>query len=596
MEIDTEQTTVSLEKQLGFATTTKEYAAKAVELADQGKALEFVASTIGKFHRGDTELVQLIWLSTLGIYQPYKVHWLLVGQPGSGKSNLSRSVLKTIPEAHKEEFDSASPKAIFYAGDGGLNLSGRTLFFDEVASDMILLLKALGTDGREALKHITVDDHRKFKELIVPEEIQVIATTVQSLADQQGQMLRRYLIVNPDESEEALKAACDMIQDDARLIPALTRKEVDREIEIAKQIYQKVMSENVNVVIPYRFEFGALRLSDKTEIKAFITLVKCHALLNYPNRVRIGSVILATPEDLEKVSKLWYGNVRENKIDAIAEQILNFLPVFDPIFIDEEIQDGPTTTNIANELGIPPRTVGDKLKHLYEMGYTDRRKLQKGRGQPYINWRVDGGKGEPKIITLQEDGYEEEVKNVIKTILKEEAKLDKIGEQEVENFFNEYCASGLLCNNKTGRVEQSDNEIERLYTPPRDVAEDTSFDGNEGMSEEIDEVITQPKRCHAPRNTEASTPKQGNESSLYNISAEEEVKEESILDNSNRNTSGRDLKEIPHTGTEGIEYVCSGCGAPFPSSEKLAAHYPYCCKYQEMQTKEAKEKQEERAP
>jgi DNA-binding transcriptional ArsR family regulator len=445
---------------------------KAIAILKEGRALDFVADTVGRLHHGDKDIVQIIWLSSLGVLQEHRIHQLLVGSPGSGKSDTARKVMQTIPAEHKVKLDEASPKALYYAVRDGVNLQGCVIYFDDVSPDKgtIELLKKIASDDPDALRNWTVDDKRQFLNMEIPREVLVVATTIESLSDKQGQLLRRYQILNPDESGEALEGVGEMIKRSGRLTQAIAEPVAIDELEISKAIFLHIINANKSVVIPFDFDYKLKRHADKTTLKGFIALVKCHALANYPNRVCVGDIILATREDLEKASELWQ-SVLGLKVDKIAEQVLNCLPTHEPIFsaeneeFDFDIEAGGPSyyraTTIAEKLKIAPRTVRDKLINLYEVGLIDRKK-EGGRGNPWVSWRA-GEAVAPSIAKVKEPSFETDVRDAIKKI------VDFWG-GNVDEIYTVFQKS---CHNQTEDEEQPNKLMGGGTVAPPKTAEDT---------------------------------------------------------------------------------------------------------------------------
>jgi energy-coupling factor transporter ATP-binding protein EcfA2 len=414
---------------------------RAESLIKSGEALEFVADLIEKLHKGDRDIAKLLWLSMIVIRLRYRIHWLLVGSSGSGKSDLSKSVCAVIPDENKVQLDECSPKAIYYAAAAGKNLSFVVIFIDDVEPDdgTVNTLKALASDERGTLRKWVVDGSLKFKEMEIPEDIIVVATTIESLTDKQGQLLRRYQIVNPDESKEQLQEVKAAIKKDMRIPKDVAKPELDDEILTAKAIYRAIVqntSDVADVAIPFDFDYQVEQNPDKTSLKAFSTLVKAFALLNYPNRMKIGPIILAIDNDFEEAVELWH-SIRALKIDAVAEKVLNKLPSREPIFKKDANGDiiynydasRSLASNIAADLNISPRTVQEKLQNLYDVGLTDRKKVPL-QGRPYANWRV-GNRAAPIPARITKETRESDVVNMIMLL------TDKYGGDPVE-LYGEY--------------------------------------------------------------------------------------------------------------------------------------------------------------
>jgi DNA-binding MarR family transcriptional regulator len=524
---------------------------KADQLLKSGRVLDFIADVIGRVHFGDRDLVKLLWLSAAAIKQNDRIHWLLVGTPGSGKSDLARKVLRLLPKEHKEKLDDCSPKALYYAQEAGINLEQHVICFDDVEPDSgtVKFLKAIGTDDRDELNKWTVDERRKFQEMKIPEAIVAFVTTIQSLTDQQGQLLRRYQIVNPDESKEALAGIGEMIKRAARLPFEITDPAFEQDVLTARAIYKRIVQEDLKVAIPFDFEYKLEKHADKTTLKAFIALVKAHALVNFADRVRIGPVILATEADLEAAGNLWR-STRALKIDETAERVLECLPRREPL-LDAEIEQGEETdlanfdrkdedrglyraSDIAEHLQLAPRTVQDKLKNLYDAGLIDRKRTEL-QGRPWVCWRVDSG-ASTKMARVNEETYEQEVRYTLKTF------TDQYG-GDAEAL---YIIIEQNRNKQFRHSEEPDRKTESNKNVPRPSAQDTGSAGNGGTSGEIERPFAHLTSFSAPRKKSASFNERGQQEGAAIITAESQLHIEHV-EIGHQNSDLKANTVTPHT-------------------------------------------------
>ncbi len=369
---------------------------KALDILKHGNPIEYVGDTVQLMHKGDYELGQYLWLGTLTPELGSREHVIAVGASGVGKSDLIRKVCRCVPPNKRVKLDSASAKSLYYAVKAGVDISGVVFNIDDVDPDdpeQVSLLKLMATDDPEELRHWTLTDDREFTELVCSRRFVVFASTIESLPGKQGQILRRYEVLNPSEDEKALKDTLDYIKGEVR--GGRSEESYPPEFEVARAITDEIKNQELKVAIPFNFDFPQQSFEAKTALKKFAALVWAAAKARFMQRIVIGDTLLAQPEDFDLVVKLW-GKRQPLKVDEIAMRVLDNLDDQEPMekYDPEEKQrywnPAPrTSTTLSRQLGVPPRTVRDKLGHLYDMGLTDRKQAG-GRGNPYAYWWAAG--------------------------------------------------------------------------------------------------------------------------------------------------------------------------------------------------------------
>lgn len=367
---------------------------KALEILERGDQIKFVGDTIQLMHKGDYELGLYLWLGTLTPELGYRLHALAVGSSGVGKSDLTRKVCRCVPASKRIKLDSASPKSLYYAVKAGVDVDGAIFNIDDVNPDdpeQIKLLKLMATDDPDELRHWTLTDNRDFAELVCSRRFVVFASTIESLTSKQGQILRRYEVLNPSEDEEELKKTMDHIKSEVR--QGKSEENYPIEFEVAQTITDEIKKQKFKVAIPFDFEFPQQGFEAKTALKKFAALIWAITKARFKQRIAIGDTLLAQLEDFDLARELW-GKRQPFKIDETATRVLVELDDQEPIEKYDSYEnlqywnpEPQTSTTLARKLKLAPRTVQDKLIHLYSAGLVDRKQVR-GRGNPYAYWKA----------------------------------------------------------------------------------------------------------------------------------------------------------------------------------------------------------------
>jgi hypothetical protein len=360
---------------------------KAERILKEEDPLEFIADTVEIIHYHDRELSKIVWLSTTTPGLGYELFIFSVGKSGIGKSDLLFIVLLTVPDEYVVAPTEISQKAIYYyVLAKKKSLDKCVIYFDDAKFTDIELLKSLASDNRRNPELWSVDIDRKFMSSVLEGDWTVFASAVEPLTDRQQQLLRRYVMINPDETEETNRLIVEKIKEDMRM--GKSRREIPEEFKVAQYVTKAIKELPCKVLIPFDFEFPSKDSLSRTEVKQFSTLLWAIAKARSFQRLKLGNNILAQLEDFDTAVNLW-NEIQPLKIDKMSARILDILPEEEPV----ELADGSytkfmTKTDVAKLIsGLGASTAVDKLELLYQLDLVDRKPVT-GRGSPYAYWKT----------------------------------------------------------------------------------------------------------------------------------------------------------------------------------------------------------------
>lgn len=372
--------------------TPNEAEKRALEILESQDPIEFIADTVQKVHIGDREKSKLIWLGTVTPGLGYELNIIAVGTSGVGKSDLIFVVLCCVPDESVVRLKECSPKAIYYAMKAGVKLENAVIYFDDVPDqpDTVKTLKDITSENRANPRLWSVTKDRELIDVELPESFAVMASAVTNLTDEGGQIVRRYIVLNPEENPEVNKSILEHIKREMRM--GRGKRYLPPEFEVAKEVTRIIREVDVKVLIPFDFEYPDYGVDARSELKQFCALIWAVTKARFKKRLKIGEHILVEPVDFETARSLW--DLRQVlKLDETARKILEQLGDEEPQQNYDEkgrpfgfTPDPVTSTIIAKKLEEKPRVVQDKLTHLYKMGYVDRKAVG-GRGNPYAYWK-----------------------------------------------------------------------------------------------------------------------------------------------------------------------------------------------------------------
>lgn len=380
------------EKQEAKPATPSEIQKRAAEILETGDPIGYIADTVQIVHHGDRGKVQFAWLATLTPGLGYELNIIAVGRSGVGKSDKLYVVLCTSPDEYVVRLKDCSSKALYYAAKAGVDFHKAIIYFDDVpdAPETVKLLKDLTSENRADPRLWTVTKEREFLDVELKGDFAVFASAIKNLSDEGDQVVRRFVVLNPDESPEENRLVVEKIKGDMRF--GRGKRWLPAQFEVAKEITRQIKEADYHVHIPFDFDFPSDGTLARSELKQFAALIWAVAKARFKQRLIMGDVILAEPADFETAVELW-NEKQPWKIAENAVAVLKELPEQEPELVygdDGNVAvynpEPVTSTTLARKLKEKPRALRDILDHLYNMGYVDRKAIG-GRGNPYAYWK-----------------------------------------------------------------------------------------------------------------------------------------------------------------------------------------------------------------
>jgi len=385
-------------------TFNPETVTKAEEILKSGNPLVFVVATAHQngAHIGDDEILETLFLSTLTPELEEQLHIMGIGSTEAGKSNIMEIALEFLPDEYVVDPSDPSPMSFYYARMSGANFDGCVIYVDDARAEHVPILKALASNRRRAPHLMTVKEQEPL-DVVFDGSYSVWVSCVQPLRDEQGQITRRYLLVNPDETPEQDERVVHARKEKGRL--GLGKKTLHPDFDVVKAIVQIIKESKKKVVIPFDFTFPYEK--QRTNIGFFILLIHSVSKLFERQRVTTGSTILAEPSDFFTAARLWDSHLalQLRKIDKLALRVFEKVPENEPKEYYNPDTKGTdligvvaTRQSIAKEMKESPSTIRDKLTELFKAGWLDYKKV----GRSYVYWKSGQEKCREVSPTLAE--------------------------------------------------------------------------------------------------------------------------------------------------------------------------------------------------
>jgi hypothetical protein len=285
----------------------------------------------------------------------------------------------------------ASPKSLYYMSKE-IDLKEKIIYIDDAREEHIPVLKTFRNDSSIPPRNISVNDG-EFADIKIKERPIVLASSVQTLNDLEGQAISRsFLITLPDPTKAEEKRARKKIRARLRTGSLLARNE-DNEQAVLREAAKILRDEGIkSVVVP--FDAEEPQGADRRGTGQFVRLIKISAFINQYQRPILEMAdgtrhILATCGDLEinaaQVS-FDFDTAQEFKIPAKAVRLIKRMPTSDPLEYGLE----GTVSEMASKKGLREDVGGEKtiarwLEYLYNAGLANRKQV-KAPGNPWGYW------------------------------------------------------------------------------------------------------------------------------------------------------------------------------------------------------------------
>lgn len=341
---------------------------KAIHILKNKDILSFIVNELSKDYVLRTKELKLCYLACLLPKLGENFTIIVNGESAVGKSSLVLTVFKTIPEAFKLAFHSASSKALLYRNK---DLSKTVLWINEFsgANEIIELLKALMTE--KVASHITVNDSKRGKVFqsfeIKADGLTCFVTSTQETYPEE--FANRAFILNLKATPEIIEAVTKLQAERAN-----GKKAEKCDYELLKEIYKNIKTYQVE--IPFAKEIQKHLDKSKARItrdfQKILALIKAHSLLNQHQREIKNGKVIANEEDYKAIYEI--SDLVTESIAELRGHHLEFL---------KACENWISRADIARLLGKAERTIRQYTKELAD----------------YVE--VDGKGSEQKIRALQ---------------------------------------------------------------------------------------------------------------------------------------------------------------------------------------------------
>ena len=354
----------------------------------------------------------------LGNYNKNLISLILYrGDPSSGKSYVTNSVLKLFPPEDIYIFDSATAQALHYDP----KLAGKKIIFLRELKEQQALTEFLkGFYDEDMIRKETIRDYKTKEQTTkthVYEKMGIITTF--SFEKIQQDLIDRSWVLIPNQKHDQTKRIIDFTLDNENMLIEHTIKEktfdykcffISQSIRFLDFNYTVYISfiNKIKGLFPYEY------LNVRRDVKKLIQLIKIITIWNQKNRrlIELGEVwyLFAEYEDLEMALEICQDLFIDLvlHIDEIKRAILDFMEAFELVEISQKqkqnIASYATTsqvqktvlteqekkygvTEIFEELresmGISKMTLYRKLDDLFYEGYIAREKS----GRKWLYWK-----------------------------------------------------------------------------------------------------------------------------------------------------------------------------------------------------------------
>ncbi len=346
-----------------------------------------------------------LWLFMLSRKLDKPIHAVVFGQSSSGKSELVKTILKTVPEEDILEFTSMTARALDYR-DG--DLIDKIIFIAEFdgADEITYSIRVAQSEGKLIRSYATKDEEtgemRNVEKTVEVKSMFVLTTTRSSIHNEN---YTRCFGLYSDESMKQTQRVIEFIK--STQTRDYQRQEADRrrKAEVLKAAQRLLCPIAVNVGYAHLLEFPDSTTRNRRDMSRFLSFLKVIAYLRQFQkeivRDEIGEYIEADLEDYFLAHHYLLPIIR-NTLEDLTPRSMQVLEVC--CMVQNELrqssliedQDGTFTVKQVQEkaakIGVDFKNVVNlrqELQHLCEHEYLD---LVNGK------WGQKGGRHIFKVI------------------------------------------------------------------------------------------------------------------------------------------------------------------------------------------------------
>lgn len=296
-----------------------------IEKVLQPSYIVALAQKTDRIHQGDYILKTVAGISALSkVLTDRPINLWSIGSSGAGKTHCFKTVFKTVPKELKIQFDSCSPKALYYfvRKYGEDSLADKVVFFNEAeaSEDATEVLRNITDPDKEESTLSTVLD-QKYMEVTIRGSPVTWFTSV-DVIENANELQNRFLFSNPDEGAEHKERVAQHQKEQARRGTLQAMKEYS--FEELKAAFRNI-AENAadkQVIIPYDYEWN--RIENPRLQTYFLNLLYTVTKIHYRDRLEVDGYLLASLDDYYFTKYIW-NKIEEKTVDRLNNRDLKVL-------------------------------------------------------------------------------------------------------------------------------------------------------------------------------------------------------------------------------------------------------------------------------
>jgi hypothetical protein len=349
---------------------------RALEILETGNPRDFILDTFKTQHVGDIETAEGILIGTANqsISNSKGVQAAVFGESGRGKSHAARAMLHLFPVRYFM-VASLSDKALFYLEADELR-PGMTIFSDDARlSEGIedIIKRSTAFFQEPTVNKVATKEGGKWtaKDLTIPPRINWLLTSVSSQGSEQ--LVNRQIAFGVDETPEQ-----DAKVTKFELMKALDgRPEFDETDEVltCREIILNIKENEAGesrlfkVKIPFADRIEWLDKMNRRNLPIFLDMVKGYAALNFKQRKKVDSFLIATEDDFKAAERLYNtrGGFQKLHINEREKEMLQHIAANDGELATSELMQKMKLS------GVRVRQIAERLETVLPSFYIEKR-------------------------------------------------------------------------------------------------------------------------------------------------------------------------------------------------------------------------------
>ncbi len=355
---------------------------------------------------GEDENKLALWLFFLSRKTSSPIHAVVFGQSSSGKSELVKKVLSTVPDNDVIEYSSMSARSLDYLDH---DLIGKVCFISEHegSEEVDYTLRIAMSEGKLQRCYASRDDvtgkMRSLKNTVEIKSVFIITTTLASIHNENNtRVFRLFVDERPQQTSNVIEHIKKIqSRNYKRLAPQRNYK-----VEVLKAC-QKLLDDSIDVDIPWGhlLEFPSTTTRNRRDISRFLSFIRVISFLRqFQKKVHedeLGKYVVADIEDYRLAYNCLLPILR-NTLDELSPREVGILEVC--CFLEDEARK--KDSNKMNLEGFSIKDVQEKAQSLgkdLRNHVNLRNELQELCDQEYLSlisgkWGVKGSRQRFRVV------------------------------------------------------------------------------------------------------------------------------------------------------------------------------------------------------